>query len=302
MKKLCLFGLLWSGGLFCVAVLSAQDSQPGTAQKAQLSSAPAAADSAGDLAKATQNPVASLISVPIQNNSNFAVGPHNRTQNVLNIQPVIPAHLSENWMLISRIIQPIVWQPTATANAGGQYGFGDMNPTFFLSPANPGKLIWGLGPAIVLPTATSTVLGQGKLSFGPSIVALVQPGHWTLGFLVNNVWSVAGSSHRPSVNQMTLQYFITYNLKKGWNINTGPIVAANWHNQASGDAANGDDTTTGGRWTIPFGGGVGRIMRLGPQPVNLSANFYGNAVHPPGASSWGMRLQIALLYPKKPKG
>jgi hypothetical protein len=301
MKKLCQLGLLCSGAFFCSALLSAQNSQSSVAQKAQTSpTATSTADPTGDLAKATQNPVASLISVPIQNNSNFAVGAYNRTQNVLNIQPVIPARISENWMLISRIIQPIVWQPTTTANAGGQYGFGDMNPTFFLSPAKPGKLIWGLGPAIVLPTATSTVLGQGKLSFGPSVVALVQPGHWTLGFLVNNVWSVAGSSHRPSVNQMTLQYFITYNLKKGWNINTGPIVTANWHNQAAGDAANGNDTTSGGRWTIPFGGGVGRIMRLGPQPVNLSANVYGNAVHPPGASSWNMRLQIALLYPKKP--
>jgi len=110
-----------------------------------------------------------------------------------------------------------------------------------------------------------------------------------------------GSSHRPAVNQLTLQYFITYNLKKGWNINSGPIIAANWHNRASGDAADGDDTTSGGRWTVPYGGGVGRITRLGFQPVNLSANFYGNAIHPPGSSPWGMRLQIALLFPQKPK-
>ncbi len=127
----------------------------------------------------------------------------------------------------------------------------------------------------------------------------MQPGHWTLGFLTNNVWSVTGSSHRPEVNQLLFQYFITYNLKKGWNINSGPIITANWNNKANGDASDGDDTTPGGRWTIPFGGGVGRIMRLGFQPVNISANFYGNAVHPPGASSWGMRLQIALLFPKK---
>jgi hypothetical protein len=285
----------------CATALPAQNAPPGSAPQAQVASAPPpAADDATALAKATQNPVASLISVPIQNNSNFAVGPYNRTQDILNIQPVIPARISENWMLISRIIQPIVWQPYAAETTGGEYGIGDMSPTFFLSPAKPGKIIWGVGPAMVFPTATSTVLGQGKLSFGPSVVALIQPGHWTFGFLVNNVFSVAGSSHRPSVNQMTLQYFITYNLKKGWNINSGPIVTANWHNGAEGDAADGDDTTPGGRWTIPFGGGVGRVMRLGMQPVNLSANFYGNAVHPPGASSWGMRLQIALLFPKKP--
>jgi hypothetical protein len=87
-------------------------------------------------------------------------------------------------MLITRVIQPFVWQPYSAQTTGGQFGFGDMNPTFFLSPAKPGKLIWGFGPAIVIPTATSTVLGQGKLSFGPSAVALLQPGHWTFGALV----------------------------------------------------------------------------------------------------------------------
>jgi hypothetical protein len=284
------------------ALLSAQDAPVSTAPKPQEAPAPAAAaDDTNALAKATQNPVASLISVPLQNNSNFSVGSYDRTQNVLNIQPVIPARISENWMLISRIIQPIVWQPYAAQPAGGQSGIGDMNPTFFLSPAKPGKLIWGFGPAMVFPTATSTLTGQGKLSFGPSAVALVQPGHWTLGALVNNVFSVAGSSHRPSVNQMLLQYFVNYNLKKGWYITTSPIVTANWHSQATGDAANGNDTTSGGTWTLPFGGGAGRIMRLGYQPVNISVAFYGNAVHPPGASNWSMRMQLALLYPKKPK-
>jgi hypothetical protein len=296
--------MLLSGGLFlCAATLFAQEASVSVAPDAQAAApAPdAAADDTAALAKATQNPVASLISVPLQNNSNFAVGPYNRTQDVFNIQPVIPKRVSENWMIITRVIQPFVWQPDSTQNTGGEFGFGDMNPTFFLSPAKPGKLIWGVGPAMVFPTATSTVLGQGKLSFGPSLVALVQPGHWTFGLLVNNVWSVAGSSHRPSVNQETLQYFITYNLKKGWNINSGPIITANWHNKATGDAANGDDTTAGGRWTIPYGGGLGRVMRMGFQPINWSVNFYGNAVHPPGASSWGMRLQLALLFPQKPK-
>jgi hypothetical protein len=299
MTKLCRQLLLGAKLFLCAAALSAQDTPVNSAPKAQVASAPAAAaDDTTSLAKATQNPVASLISVPFQNNSNFGVGPYNRTQDVLNIQPVIPARISEKWMLISRIIQPIVWQPTPSANSGGEYGIGDMNPTFFLSPAKPGKLIWGVGPAIVIPTATSTDLGQGKLSFGPSVVALVQPGHWTVGALVNNVWSVAGSEHRPSVNQMLLQYFINYNMKKGWYLTSAPILTANWNSKGSGEAADGNDTTGGSVWTLPFGGGVGRIMKLGFQPVNISASFYGNAVHPPGASSWGMRLQVALLYPK----
>ncbi len=156
------------------------------------------------LQKATQNPVANLISVPLQNNTNFGYGPYNRDQDVLNIQPVIPTHLGKNWMLISRIIQPIVWQPYPNQNTGGEYGLGDMNPTFFLSPAKPGKVIWGAGPAFVIPTATNDILGQGKFSLGPSFVALYQPEHWTIGALVNNVWSVAGSGSRPPVNQMLL--------------------------------------------------------------------------------------------------
>jgi hypothetical protein len=201
-------------------------------------------------------------------------------------------------MLINRIIQPIVWQPYASEPTGGQFGFGDMNPTFFLSPAHSGKLIYGLGPAFILPTATSTQTGQGKFSLGPSVVALVQPGHWTVGVLINNIFSVVGSSHRDDVNQMLLQYFINYNLKKGWYVSSSPIITANWNATGTGEAATGNDTTGGNVWTLPFGGGVGRIMRLGLQPVNITAQFYGNAIHPRGGSPWDMRLQIALLYPK----
>lgn len=239
------------------------------------------------LQKATQNPVANLISVPLQDNSNFSIGPANRTQNVLNIQPVIPMHLTPDWNLITRIIQPIVWQPYPDQDSGGDYGFGDMNPSFFLTPANPGKLIWGAGPTVVLPTATYRSLGQGKWSIGPSFVALAQPHPWTVGMLVSNVWSFAGESNRPTVNQMLLQYFVSYNLKGGWYFTSQPIITANW---AAPKAK--------GVWTVPFGGGVGRIMKLGFQPVNISAQAYANAVYPTGTSSWGIRLQIAFLFPK----
>jgi hypothetical protein len=124
---------------------------------------------------------------------------------------------------------------------------------------------------------------------GPSIVALVQPGPWTIGALVNNVWSIAGQSSRASVNQMTLQYFVNYNLKKGWYVSLSPIVTANWK------------ATSDNVWTVPVGGSVGRVFRLGFQPVNVSAGFYGNVVHPTEGSPWGMRLQIAFLFPKRPE-
>jgi hypothetical protein len=263
-------------------LLTGQQNPPPTPGEADESAAAA-------LQKATQNPVADLVSVPLQNNSNFGVGPLYRTQDILNIQPVIPLRLNSDWNLIARVIQPIVWQPYPSENAGGQYGLGDMNPTFFLSPAKPKKLIWGAGPAFVIPTATSSVLGQGKFSLGPSVAALVQPGHWTVGALINNVFSVAGSSHRPYVNQMLLQYFINYNLKKGWYLSSSPILTANWR------------ASSGNVWTVPVGGGVGRIMKLGFQPVNISAQFYGNPERPSGTSPWGMRLTVAFLFPKLSK-
>jgi hypothetical protein len=254
-------------------------------------SGPQSASETGDghLEKDVQNPVASLTLVPFQNSSNFDAGPFNRTQNLLQIQPVIPVNISSNWKVIARIVQPVTWQPYTNQNTGGEYGFGDMAPDFFFSPRHPGKLMWGVGPAFTIPTATDNVLGQGKLSMGPSAVALVQPGKWTIVNLVFNVWSVAGSGSRPPVNQMLDQYFITRNLKKGWYVTSAPIITANWN------------ASKGNVWTVPFGGGFGRVQKLGNQPVNWKVEFFGNAVHPQGGSSWTMRLTLALLYPKHSK-
>ena len=267
---------------------AATDKTPAGAGQGQVGPAESDEAQTAALAKAAQNPIASLISVPFQNNTSFGVGPYNRDQNLLNIQPVIPVRISENWNLINRIIQPILWQPNVQQPTQGTFGLGDMNPTFFLSPAQPHKMIWGIGPTFVIPTATADQLGQGKFSMGPAVVLLTTPGHWVIGTLINNVWSVAGSGSRPPVNQMLLQYFVNYNMKKGWYLVTSPINTADWR------------ASSGNEWVVPLGGGAGRIMRLGPQPVNITAQLYGNAVHPEGASPWGMRLQIQLLYPKKP--
>jgi hypothetical protein len=169
------------------------------------------------------------------------------------------------------------------------FGFGDMTPTFFLSPAKPHKLIWAAGPVLVLPTATSEFLGQGKLSIGPSLVALVQPGKWTVGALVNNAWSVAGPSDRSEVNQMTLQYFVNYNLKEGWYLSFAPVITANWK------------ASTGNVWTVPVGGGLGRVFRLGLQLVNVAAQFYGNAAHPSGGSPWADAAINSISVPQRRK-
>jgi hypothetical protein len=280
------------------------------AQQAASAQAAPAADATANLAKATQNPVASMISVPVQNNDNFGIGPWNRIQNVLNVQPVVPVKLGSKLNLIVRPIIPIISQPapgTADLESLGidaetpayftavilqqhasVFGFGDISPQFFFTSSAPHKLIVGAGPMFTLPSASGFVLGQGKFSMGPTIVALAQPGPWTLGVLVNNVWSVAGDSSRGAVNQMSLQYFINYNLKKGWVLSTSPTLTANWK------------ASPGKVWTVPFGAGVGRIMKLGFQPVNISAAMFGNAVHPTAGASWSLRMQIAFLFPQIP--
>jgi hypothetical protein len=254
---------------------------------------PDAKASAGDLAKAVQNPVASLVSVPLQNLTDFNIGPFGRNRNtVIQFQPVIPVQLSENWNLITRTIGALVYQPTVSQRSQGTFGLNDINPSFFLSPAKAGKVIWGAGPTFLIPTASDDRLGTGKFSMGPGVVALVQPGKWTLGVLVNNLWSVAGSGSRPDVNSMTFQYFVNYNLKKGYYITVQPIMTANWN------APNGNV------WLVPVGGGIGRIMRLGFQPVNVTVQAYGNAKRPDNLPSptWQLKFQIAFLYPKKLKG
>jgi hypothetical protein len=295
LRGFVLLTLLMTGAGFAQDTPVGTPVKPGAGKPTDAKEEPAkpTAENADALRKAAQNPVASLISVPVQNNNNFGIQPGDRTQDVLNIQPVIPMKLSENWNLIARIITPIIYQPlppvVGQPTEQGAFGFGDINPTFFFSPSKPHKIIWGLGPAFVLPTATNPFLGQGKWSMGPGLVVLTQPGKWTLGFLTNNVWSVGGQSDRVNVDQFLFQYFINYNLQKGWYLTWQPTLTANWQV----DSPN--------RWLVPVGGGVGRIMRLGFQPVNLTLQFYGNAVHPPGASPWGMRMQIAFLFPKKPK-
>lgn len=280
--------LLW----IAIVVFTCASCLGGRAYAQAVVDSPTAAAASGTseadeaLLKSIQNPVADLISVPILNTTNFNIGSYGRAQNVLALQPVIPVNLTENWMLVTRIIQPMVWQPYPDKNSSGQFGLGDMTPSLFLAPRNPGSVIWGVGPALVIPTATSSVLGQGKFALGPSVVVLAQPGQWTLGALVSNVWSVAGSGSRPSINRMTFQYFLVYNLKHDWYLTAAPIFVADW-------AAKADN-----RWLVPVGGGVGKLVTFGSRPVDFAATFYGNAVRPAGQPTWQMNLQMTLLFPK----
>ena len=246
------------------------------------------APSTEELQKQIQNPVANLISVPFQNNINFPIGSYSRVQNVLNIQPVVPFRLTEDWNLITRWIAPVICQPNVWAPQGSATGLGDLNPTFFLSPSKPSKFIWGFGPALLLPTATDWTLGQGKWGTGPSLVLLTQPKPWTIGVLFNNIWSFAGNQDRRAVNQFLCQYFLNYNMKRGWYTGTQPILTSNWME----DGAN--------RWTVPFGWSVGRIIQAGTLPLNAQLGAYYNVIHPRDLpyGKWQVRVQVALLFPK----
>jgi hypothetical protein len=238
------------------------------------------------LAKQAQNPIASLISVPFQDNINFGIGPDDETQNVLNIQPVIPFAISENWNLITRTIVPVISQPDFyTGGEGRTFGLGDTTFSAFFSPSAAAKVTWGVGPVLYIPTATDDTLGQDKWAGGASVVALMMPGQWVIGGLLNNVWSFAGSGEND-INFFTAQYFINYNLPRGLYLTSAPIITANW------------EAESGNQWTVPFGGGVGKIFKIGKQPVNTQVQAFYNVEKPENGPDWQLRLQFQLLFPK----
>ncbi|MGO9765173.1 MAG: neuromedin U [Myxococcaceae bacterium] len=275
-----------SHGLLLLLVLSL----PLTAHGAPAAEAPSDTEANGEssqdeeLAKKTQNPVADLISVPFQSNTNFGVGPVNAVQEVLNIQPVIPIHVG-SFNLITRTIIPLISQPnTGAGQSGSTFGLGNINATIFVSPKNPGGLVWGIGPVFGFPTNTSPALGSAKWTFGPSLVLLTMPGPWVLGILVNNVWSWAGGGSQ-NVNSLLLQYFVNYNFEGGWYLTSSPLVTANWL-----------ATPYSNKWTFPVGGGFGKLVRLGRLPLNVNAAGYYNIWRPTGGPSWQLRLTAALLF------
>lgn len=177
-----------------------------------------------ELAKASQNPVGSLISLPLQNNTNCGYGPGDDVQNILNIQPVIPVSLSKKWNLINRTIIPVMYQPEVVTGSGSTTGIGDTSYTGFISPREPGTLIWGAGPVISIPTRTDDALGSGEWAAGPSVVLLAMPGSWVTGILMSNLWSFDSDS---TVNFFLSQVFANYNMDKGWFLTSQPIITAN---------------------------------------------------------------------------
>ena len=243
---------------------------------------------AGALARAAQNPVAAMYSLPFQNNTNLNYGPRNHTQNVLNIQPVIPISLNEHWNLITRTIIPVISQPGLSPGEGTTFGTGPTQFSAFLSPARPmDGVIWGLGAVVQAPTISNSALGSNIWGAGPSAVALTMQGPWVIGALINNIWSFGGGP-RNTYNTMTLQPFVNYNFphSPGTYLSFSPIITANW------------EARSGQQWTGPLGMAVGQIFRLGHQPVNAQIGAYYNVVRPDIGPEWQVRAQLTFLFPR----
>jgi hypothetical protein len=256
--------------LFFVATMNAQETQE-------------------ELAKASQNPLANMMSFPFQYDGNFNYGPNNdRTQNVLNIEPVIPLM---DGKIITRTILPFVWQPQFEKPSGSVSGLSNIEFTAFYVPESKG-VIWGVGPIVEFPVGNET-FGSKKLSVGPSIVILKMGKKFVYGTVINNAWSVAGPSDVEDVSSFYSEIFVNYNIANGLYVNTAPIFTANWK------AAEGQ------KWIVPVGAGVGKVVKVGGKlPLNLYAGYYYNVVRPDFGPQSQLRFQATVLLPtsilKKP--
>jgi hypothetical protein len=242
---------------------------------------------AAELAKKLANPVASLISVPLQYNYDEYGGANDGAAvSKLVIQPVIPFSLNEDWNLITRTLIPLVDQKDFPLDELNESGLGDITPSFFFSPKAPtaGGWIWGAGPVLLLPTATEDVLGTEKWGIGPTGVALKQMGPWTVGILAGHLWSVAGDDDRADVSTTTLQPFFSYTTKTHTTIGAYTESAYDWE---------------GEQWGVPLIVQAGQLFKIGPQILQLAvAGKYWAESPDDGPEGWGLRVQLTLLYPK----
>ena len=236
------------------------------------------------LAKASQNPVADMNSVPFQFNWFTGGGLGDQTMSQTLIQPVIPLRISENWNVVSRTIIPVVSAPLPEGERAK--GIGDIQQQIFFSNTKEHKIITGFGPVLSFPTSTHEAWATGQFAAGPAFVFLAGSGHWVIGAVVNNLWRFAGGENTPAINLLFAQPFINFNLKGGWALGTAPAFTANWTAESSQ------------QWTVPLGMSISKVTVIGKQPLNLSIQYYHNVVRPDNAGSEQVRFLLVFLFPK----
>ncbi|WP_426425573.1 hypothetical protein [Bradyrhizobium genosp. A] len=259
----------------------AQKKKPANDEPVAPVRTPAAAKPEAD-AQAAQNPISNMISIPFQNNTYFDAGPYRRAQNVMLVEPVVPVHLNADWNLVTRWITPVIYQPRLAPFQGAEFGVGNVQPQFYFVPAHTGSTVIGFGPQFQLPTATDNLLGVNKWGAGPALAALTIQGPWVVGVLANNMWA---GTEGERVNRLTLNPFVNYNMAGGWYLSSSPVLTADWL------------APTSQRWTVPIGGGIGRVFKVGEQAVNARVQLFDNVVRPINAASWILQMQVQLLFP-----
>jgi hypothetical protein len=240
------------------------------------------------LARDVLNPIGKLSSVPIQNESEFGIGPWSRVRNTLSLSPTLGFSLTERWGIVSRTRVPIIWQPDPASEYASSVGLGDAAESLFLVRVVAARVLVGAGPTVLLPTANAPELGAGKVALGPTFALIVRPKQWTVGAVAAQVWSVTGASDRQDVSVLAVKYLVAFQLPRGSYIQTAPNVTANWNAPSSRDV-----------WTVPVGGSVGKVFGAGGTPVDVSVGAYWNAIRPttPAAATATAQVQIALLLP-----
>jgi hypothetical protein len=243
----------------------------------------AAGSEAAELAKKLQNPVADLISVPIQNNWDFGLGPDDALRFTANVQPVIPISLSESLNLITRTIAPVIYAEAPVAGGDDVTGLGDIQQSFFLSPKKPvGGWIVGIGPVFLYPSATDSALGNGEWGTGPTAVLLQQKHGWTYGILANHIWSFAGWG-QDNVSSTFLQPFVSFTTQKQTTLTLNTESTYDW---------------TDHQWTVPLNLMLSQLVKIDKQPVQFQIGGRYYADKPEGGPDWGLRFTVTFLFPK----
>jgi hypothetical protein len=263
------------------AVLTARvaSAQPGEEARPQPSES--------QLAREAENPVSKLSSFPVRYQNDFGIGPQNLERSTLSLRPTLAFPVTRDLSIVSRTTVPIAAQPNIV-NGGYTSGLGDTVESLFFVPRPSSDVIWGVGPSISIPTALPSALGSGRVAVGPAAAALMQSSLLTLGVLGVQVWSVAGDSSRPDLSRLSVQCIGALHLPRGWYVHTAPVVSANWNASSFRNM-----------WTIPVGGGGGKVLHIGELPINVSVTAYWNVVRPQTvvAPSGNVQAQVALLLP-----